>query len=70
MLIHAFLYFLQNYTNLFSKSGCQISPATVTNYLLYISMLVTSDNIMFTLMLTIIVLYFVVQLQICIVSIE
>ena len=74
MLIHAFLHFL--YNEFYSKSGSnfsdrfQISPATVTNYLLFIFMfsstyLVMSEN-MFNLILTIIWLYFVVKLQMCI----
>ena len=73
MLIHAFLHFLHNYTHLYSKTGyifsdsCHISPATVTNNLLYISMfssadLMTSDN-MFTLILIVILLYYIVILQ-------
>ena len=48
-----------------------ISPATVTNYILYISMfssrhadLVTSENT-FNLILTILLLYFAVKLQMC-----
>ena len=75
MPINAFLHFLHNYTHLYSNSGsiflyrCQISPATVTNYSLFIPMfsstdLVMSDN-MFNLILTILLLYFVVKLQMC-----
>ena len=73
MLIHAFLHCLHNYTHLYSKSGYifsdrfQISPVTVTNYLLYIPIfsntdLVMSENI-FSLILTIRLLYFVVKLH-------
>ena len=62
---------LANYTHLYSKSGsifsdcCHISPVTITNYLLYISMfsridLVISNN-MFSLILTILLLYFVIK---------
>ena len=78
MLIHVFLHFLHNYIHLYSKSDSnlsdhwQITAAIETNYLLYIFMvsstyLVLSDNIiMFNLILTIILLYFVVTLKMCI----
>ena len=69
MLIHAFLHFLRNYTQIIFKKwlgflGSLSNITSNSNKLLslYIRILLMSDN-MFNLILTMFVLYFVVKLQ-------